>query len=120
LTIFGKDYDTPDGTCIRDFIHVVDLAKAHIAALKKMLNVDNGTYIYNLGSNKGVSVQELVDTFERVNNVKVNHKFAPRRKGDIATCLADPSKAEKELGFKATRTLEEMCKDAYNYAIKNK
>ena len=118
LTIFGKDYDTPDGTCIRDFIHVVDLAKAHIAALKKMLNVDNGTYIYNLGSNKGVSVQELVDTFERVNNVKLNYEYGERREGDLAELYADATKALEELNWKTEKTIEDMCRDSWNFAKK--
>jgi len=119
LSIFGNDYPTKDGTGVRDYIHVLDLAAGHVKSLEK-IKKDHGLFIYNLGTGVGYSVLDIVNTFEKVNNVKVNHKFAPRRKGDIATCLADPSKAEKELGFKATRTLEEMCKDAYNYAIKNK
>jgi len=118
LTIFGKDYNTPDGTCIRDFIHVVDLAKAHIAALKKMLNVDNGTYIYNLGSNKGVSVQELVDTFERVNNIKLNYEYGERREGDLAELYADATKALNELNWKTEKTIEDMCRDSWNFAKK--
>jgi UDP-glucose 4-epimerase len=118
LTIFGKDYDTPDGTCIRDFIHVVDLAKAHIAALKKMLSVDNGTYIYNLGSNKGVSVQELVDTFERVNNIKLNYEYGERREGDLAELYADATKALNELNWKTEKTIEDMCRDSWNFAKK--
>ena len=119
LTIFGKDYDTPDGTCIRDFIHVVDLAKAHIAALKKMLNTDNGTYIYNLGSNKGVSVQELIDTFERVNNVKLNYEYGEKRKGDLAELYADATKAYEELNWKTEKTIEDMCRDSWNFAKKS-
>ncbi len=116
LTIFGKDYDTPDGTCIRDFIHVVDLAKAHTAALKKMLNVDNGTYIYNLGSNKGLSVQELIDTFERVNNLKLNYEYGERREGDLAELYADATKALEELNWKTEKTIEDMCRDSWNFA----
>ncbi len=119
LSIFGNDYPTKDGTGVRDYIHVIDLARGHVKALEK-IKKDNGLFIYNLGTGEGYSVLDIINTFEKVNKVKVNYKFAPRRKGDIAICLADPSKAEKELNFKATKTLEEMCETAYNYAIKNR
>ena len=120
LTIFGNDYNTPDGTCIRDYIHVVDLAKGHIAALNKLNNVQDGVFIYNLGSNKGTSVKEIVETFEKVNNVKLNYEYGPRREGDLAGFYADASKALKELNWKTTKTIEDMCRDSYNYIIKNK
>lgn len=119
LSIFGNDYDTIDGTGVRDYIHIMDLAKGHVYALDK-IKKDKGLFIYNLGTGKGCSVLELINTFEKVNKVKVNHKFVPRRKGDIAICLADPTKALEELNFKTTKTIEDMCKDAYSYAIKNK
>lgn len=120
LTIFGNDYDTPDGTCIRDYIHVVDLAKGHIAALNKQKNEAPGVYIYNLGSNKGTSVKEIVDAFERTNNVKLNYEYGPRRDGDLAEYYADATKALNELNWKTTKTIDDMCKDAYNFILKNK
>ena len=116
LNIFGDDYDTVDGTGVRDYIHVVDLAKGHVLALK---NKELGVKIYNLGTGHGTSVLELVNTFEKVNNVKVNKKTAPRRPGDIDACYADVDKAYKELGFKAELGIEDMCKDAYNFVKKN-
>ncbi len=119
LNVFGDDYETEDGTGVRDYIHVVDLAKGHILALEKLNKENQGLYIYNLGTGHGVSVLELVNTFKRVNNIDVPYKIAPRRPGDIAMCYADSSKAEKELGFKAEKTVEDMCKDAYNFVKKN-
>ena len=116
LSVFGNDYDTHDGTGVRDYIHVVDLAKGHIIALENM----NGLKYYNLGTGNGFSVLDLVNTFEKVNNVKVNYKIAPRREGDIDACYADASLAKKELGWETTKTIEDMCKDAYNFVIKNK
>ena len=118
LSVFGNDYNTPDGTGVRDYIHVVDLAKGHLLALDK-LNRDKGIFIYNLGTGKGYSVLELVETFKKVNNIDVPYKIVDRRPGDIAMCYSDPTKAEKELGFKATKTLEDMCRDGWNYQ-KNK
>ena len=118
LSVFGDDYNTPDGTGIRDYIHVVDLAKGHIKALEKLNKEKNGVYVYNLGSGVGHSVLEMVKTFEKVNNVKVPYKIAPRRAGDLAEIYADPTKAEKELNWKTEKTLEDMCKDSWNY-IKN-
>ena len=117
LSVFGNDYDTPDGTGVRDYIHVVDLAKGHIKALEK-IEKDNVCECYNLGTGRGISVLELVNTFMKVNDIKVPYKIAPRRPGDIASCYADPSKAYKELGWKANLGVEEMCKDAYNF-VKN-
>lgn len=112
LSIFGNDYQTIDGTGVRDYIHVVDLAKGHVKALQ---NAPDGLNIYNLGSGKGVSVLELVTTFERVNNIKVNYKIVDRRPGDLPEYFADPSKALKELGWKTEKTLEDICRDSWNY-----
>ena len=115
LNVFGNDYPTPDGTGVRDYIHVVDLAKGHVAALKKILNAGSGTYIYNLGSGRGVSVLELIETFERVNGVKVNYRITDRRAGDLAEYFADPTRALKELGWKTEKTVEDMCRDSWNF-----
>lgn len=115
LSIFGNDYETEDGTCRRDFIHVVDLANGHVKALNNL----GGLKIYNLGSGKPVSVLELVTTFEKVNNLKLNYKFAPRRPGDLMEYYADPTKAFEELGWKTEKTLEDICKDAWNYEKKH-
>ena len=117
LNVFGDDYDTPDGTGVRDYIHVCDLAAGHAAALKNAFTP--GMYVYNLGTGNGFSVFEIIKTFERVNGVKVPYVVAGRRPGDIAACYADCSKAEREIGFKAAFGIEEMCRDAWNYA-KNK
>ena len=117
LSIFGDDYDTPDGTGVRDYIHVVDLAKGHLSALKKALN-DEGVFIYNLGTGTGYSVLDMVTNFEKVNGVKVPYKIVGRRPGDIASCYADPSKAERELGWKAELGLEDMMRDSYNFILK--
>ena len=117
LSIFGNDYDTKDGTGVRDYIHVVDLAKGHLSALKKALN-DEGVFYYNLGTGTGYSVLEMVQNFEKVNGVKVPYKIVGRRPGDIASCYADPSKAEKELGWKAELGLEDMMRDSYNFILK--
>ena len=118
LTVFGADYPTSDGTGVRDYIHVVDLAKGHLKALEKVRK-DKGVQIYNLGTGKGYSVLELVKTFEKVNNIKVKYKIGARRPGDIPACYADPSKAEKELNWKAEKGVEEMCRDSWNFALKN-
>lgn len=104
------------GTCIRDYIHVVDLAAGHMKALEKLNNP--GVYIHNLGTGAGTSVLEIVKTFERVNGIKVNYKFAPRRAGDLPKFFADPTKAKEELGWEAKRGIEEMCRDSWNF-IKN-
>ena len=119
LNVFGSDYDTPDGTGVRDYIHVVDLAKGHIKALEKA-DTFTGVKAYNLGTGHGYSVLDLISTFERVNNVKINYQIVDRRPGDIASCYADPSKALKELGWSSEYEIEEMCKDAYNFILKNK
>ena len=118
LGVFGDDYDTPDGTGVRDYIHVVDLAKGHVAALKA-IERRCGCAIYNLGTGQGYSVLQVVKTFERVNGVAIPYRIKPRRPGDIATCYSDPAKAEQELGWKAQYGLEEMCRDAWNWQRNN-
>ena len=118
LNVFGNDYNTPDGTGVRDYIHVVDLAKGHLKALEKA-NKCHGINVYNLGTGHGYSVLDLINTFEKVNNVKINYKIVARRTGDIATCYADATKAYKELGWKAEKGIEDMCRDSYNFVIKN-
>ncbi len=120
LSVFGNDYDTPDGTGVRDYIHVVDLAKGHVKALEKLEKEEKGLYIYNLGTGKGYSVLDMVKAFEKATSKKVPYKIAPRRAGDIATCYADPKKAKEELGWQAEKTLEDMCLDSWNYIQKNK
>ncbi|MBR3163494.1 MAG: UDP-glucose 4-epimerase GalE [Clostridia bacterium] len=120
LHVFGDDYETKDGTGVRDYIHVVDLAKGHILALEKLLSADGGVEKYNLGTGCGYSVLELVKTFEKVNNIKIPYVIDERRPGDIAACYADASKAEAELGWKATKTLEDMCRDSWRYIQMNK
>lgn len=119
LGVFGNDYDTPDGTGVRDYIHVVDLAKGHVKALKKLVG-DHGVYTYNLGTGHGYSVLDIVKAYEKANNVTINYEIKPRRAGDIATCYADPAKAREELGWVAEKSLEDMCKDAYNFITHNK
>lgn len=118
LGIFGDDYDTHDGTGVRDFIHVVDLAKGHVKALQK-LNDKPEVYVYNLGTGNGFSVLDLVKTYEKVNGIKLNYAIKDRRPGDIAACYADSSKAKAELGWEATKTIEDMCRDSYQFMIKN-
>lgn len=117
LGVFGNDYDTPDGTGVRDYIHVVDLAKGHVLAIEKYTTP--GVHICNLGTGKGYSVLDLVKAFERVNGVKINYEIKPRRAGDIATCYADPTRAKNELGWVATRGIDDMCRDTWNFAKKN-
>lgn len=117
LGIFGDDYDTPDGTGVRDYIHVVDLAKGHVLAIEKYN--EPGVHICNLGTGKGFSVLELVKAFERVNGVKINYEIKPRRAGDIATCYADPTRAKEQLGWVATKTIDDMCRDTWNFAKKH-
>ena len=119
LKVFGNDYETHDGTGVRDYIHVVDLSIGHIKAIEKIRNL-KGCEIYNLGTGKGFSVLDLVKTFETVNNVKVNYKIVGRRPGDIAVCYANCDKAEKELGWKCERNIEDMCRDTWNFILKNK
>ena len=119
LSIFGNDYNTKDGTGVRDYIHVVDLAKGHLKALEKIDKENAGLYIYNLGTGTGYSVLDMVQAFEKATGKKVAYKIAPRREGDIAECYADPKKAKEELGWIANKTLEDMCKDSWKYINKN-
>ena len=119
LSIYGNDYDTKDGTGVRDYIHVVDLAKGHIKALQKLEKEKQGLFIYNLGTGKGYSVLDMVKAFEKVTGKKVAYKIAPRREGDIATCYADPKKASDELGWQANLGIDEMCRDSWNYINKD-
>ena len=118
LSVFGNDYDTVDGTGVRDYIHVVDLALGHIKALEKISDT-TGVYTYNLGSGQGTSVLELVQAFEKVNGVKVPYKIVDRRPGDVATCYANADKALAELNWKTEKTIEDMCRDTWNWQSKN-
>ena len=115
LSVFGNDYKTHDGTGVRDYIHVVDLAKGHIKALEKLEKEKTGIYTYNLGTGIGYSVLDIVKAFEEATGKKVNYKIAERRPGDIDIYYSNPKKAEKELGWKAEKTLKEMCKDSWRY-----
>jgi UDP-glucose 4-epimerase len=118
LAVFGNDYPTPDGTGVRDYIHVVDLAKGHLRALEK-LEQKPGVLACNLGTGRGCSVLEMITAFERASGRKIAYAIAPRRPGDIACCYADPSLAERELGWKAELGLDAMCKDTWNWQAKN-
>ncbi|MDY5775918.1 MAG: UDP-glucose 4-epimerase GalE [Lachnospiraceae bacterium] len=118
LGVFGNDYDTPDGTGVRDYIHVVDLAKGHVKALKK-LEENGGLSIYNLGTGVGYSVLDIVKNFEEANGVKIPYEIKPRRAGDIATCYSDASKAKRELDWEAEYGILEMCRDSWNWQKKN-
>ena len=115
LSVFGNDYNTPDGTGVRDYIHVVDLAKGHIKALEKLEKENKGIFVYNLGTGKGYSVLDMVKAFEEATEQKVNYKIVERRPGDIATCYSNPEKAKTELGWEANKTLKDMCKDSWRY-----
>ena len=118
LTVYGDDYDTPDGTGVRDYIHVVDLARGHAAAINYMLG-HRGESVFNLGTGHGCSVLEMVKTFERVNGVSVPYVIAERRPGDLATVYASPDKSAELLGWRAEYGLEEMCRDTWNWQMKN-
>lgn len=118
LTIFGNDYPTPDGTCTRDYIHVSDLAAGHVKAVDHILK-NQCVEIFNLGTGVPYSVTEIVDTFEKVNGVKVNHVYGARREGDLAECYANADKALKVLGWKTEKTLEDMCRDSWNWQKNN-
>ena len=118
LGVFGDDYDTHDGTGVRDYIHVVDLARAHVAALKAIVE-NKGIAIYNIGTGHGYSVLDVVKAFEKANGVPVPYSIKPRRPGDIATCYCNPAKAEAELGWKAQFGIEEMCRDSWNWQKNN-
>lgn len=117
LRVFGNDYPTPDGTGVRDYIHVVDLAKGHIASLQKLST--NGIYTYNLGTGKGYSVLDAVKAFEEANGLEIPYDIVERRPGDIAECYADPAIAEKELGWRAEKELVDMCRDTWNWQKNN-
>ncbi len=119
LSIFGDDYDTPDGTGVRDYIHVVDLAKGHLCAINWVRN-NKGADAFNLGTGQGYSVLQIVHAFEKYSGRKVNYKIVGRRAGDIAACYADPSKAKEVLGWEAHLGIEEMCRDSWNYIVKSK
>ncbi|HFI0054369.1 TPA: UDP-glucose 4-epimerase GalE [Streptococcus suis] len=118
LSVFGSDYDTVDGTGVRDYIHVIDLALGHIKALEK-ISTTAGVHTYNLGSGQGTSVLELVQAFEKVNGVPVPYKIVDRRPGDVATCYANADKALAELNWKTEKTIEDMCRDTWNWQSKN-
>ena len=117
LNVFGNDYSTKDGTGVRDYIHVVDLAKGHVCAINKILN-ETGCDCYNLGTGSGYSVLELINTFIKVNNIDIKYEIKERRPGDIDACYADPDYAYQKLGWKAELDINEMCKDAYNFIKK--
>ncbi|PNK41860.1 GDP-mannose 4,6-dehydratase, partial [Bacillus thuringiensis] len=119
LSVFGNDYPTRDGTGVRDYIHVVDLANGHVKALEKVLST-TGVDAYNLGTGMGYSVLEMVEAFEKVSGKKVPYKITERRPGDVAVCFADASKAKRELGWEAKRGLEEMCADSWRWQSENK
>ncbi len=116
LSVFGNDYNTPDGTGVRDYIHVVDLAKGHVAAIRYE---GKGASVFNLGTGVGYSVLDMVKAFEKENGVKVPYEIAPRRPGDIAACYADPKKAKEELGWQAEYTLDDMVRDSWNWQSNN-
>lgn len=118
LSVFGNDYDTPDGTGVRDYLHVVDLARGHVAAMDYMTG-RTGVFVFNLGTGHGYSVLDMVHAFEKVTGQKVPYKITPRRPGDVATVFCDPSLAERELGWKAELTLEDMCRDTWNWQSHN-
>lgn len=118
LSVYGNDYETIDGTGVRDYIHVVDLAKGHIKALERHIEI-NKVEAYNLGGGKGFSVLQLVEAFEKVNEVKIPYKIVGRREGDVAVCYSDAEKALKELNWKAEKTIEDMCKDSWNWQKNN-
>ena len=118
LSVYGNDYPTPDGTGVRDYIHVVDLAKGHVAAVKYVVG-HPGCEVFNLGTGIGYSVLDMVKAFEEANGLKLPYKIVARRPGDLATCYADPAKSEKVLGWKAEKTLVDMCRDSWNWQSKN-
>ena len=118
LSVFGNDYDTHDGTGVRDYIHVVDLAKGHVAAVD-FVQRHQGCEVFNLGTGTGYSVLDMVKAFNEANDLTLPYQIAPRRPGDIATCYADPTKSEKVLGWKAERDLRTMCRDSWNWQSKN-
>ena len=118
ITVYGDDYPTPDGTGVRDYIHVVDLALGHIRVLE-LLAREKGVFVHNLGTGRGYSVLELIGAFERACGTPIRRVVTPRRAGDVAACYADPGKAQRELGWRAGRSLDDMCRDSWNWAQKN-
>ena len=118
LSVYGNDYPTPDGTGVRDYIHVVDLALGHLKAVEKAAK-DTGVFTYNLGTGNGYSVLQVVEAFEKASGKKVPYKIVDRRPGDIAVCYADATKAKNELGWVATRGIDEMCRDSWNFTKNN-
>ena len=118
LSVFGNDYDTHDGTGVRDYIHVVDLAKGHVAAIAHLM-ANKGESVFNLGTGTGYSVLDMVKAFETANGIPVPYEIAPRRPGDLATCYADPAKSAEVLGWKATKDQTDMCRDTWNWQSKN-
>lgn len=119
LSVYGNDYDTPDGTCIRDYIHVVDLADGHVKAVNNILDGKKGVQIFNLGTGKGYSVLDIVKAFSKAYGKELPYKIAPRRSGDLAVCFSDPSKAKEVLGWEAKRGIDDMCRDSWNWQSKN-
>jgi UDP-glucose 4-epimerase len=119
LQIFGNDYSTPDGTGVRDYLHVMDLARGHLAALRALASVMPKLLTVNLGTGQGVSVLEMVNTFARVNGATIPHRFVPRRAGDVAQCLADPQLAKQVLNWQTELSLESMCRDAWRWQTMN-
>ena len=117
--VFGDDYDTPDGTGVRDYIHVMDLADGHVKALDKLAKEQGGVWIYNLGTGVGYSVLDVINAFEEANHLKINYVFKERRAGDVPQCYADSSKAERELGWKAKYGIREMCEDSWRWQKNN-
>lgn len=119
LGVFGNDYDTPDGTCVRDYIHVVDLADGHVKALDKLKNSSGGVWTYNLGTGVGYSVLDVINAFEEANGLKINYVFKERRAGDVPSCYSDATKAKEELGWVAKRGIKEMCQDSWRWQKNN-
>jgi len=119
LSVFGDDYETPDGTGVRDYIHVMDLAEGHLSAIQYMAKKETGLFTFNLGTGNGNSVLEMLKAMEKACGRELKYKIVERRQGDIATCYADPKLAETEMGWKATRSLEEMCADLWRWQEKN-
>ena len=118
LNVFGNDYPTPDGTGVRDYLHVMDLASGHVAAVDYVMK-HHGEAVFNLGTGNGYSVLDMVRAFEKANDVPVPYEIAARRPGDLAVCYADPDKSRRELGWQATRSLEDMCRDSWNWQRNN-
>ncbi len=119
LNIYGDDYDTPDGTGVRDYIHVVDLADGHVKAVKNILEGNKGVQVFNLGTGKGYSVLDIVKAFSKAYGKELPYKIAPRRPGDLAVCYSDPTKAKVVLGWEAKRDIDDMCRDSWNWQSKN-